>query len=281
MLQRLLLCACLLLNAAAHAGTEKAACTNALDAVIGRFVGQPELRSPQGTWGGLQNGTPVVQSVCQRHPAKPDFWQVVYVIERSKATDEPYQVDVVIALIHLKKRQVVASTKDLLEPDGISDDRMGLRFGSPLGLPEHDLQLLKLPNRLPKCADGYVGDESTVYLKKGKHLVPVIDGLRTYNEWWGSGSCNDGVITETTQRRLSRGTTTTHGMPDAYLKITARHFHEKTGKLSQIQRTKFLLRYNGQRYEPSSEKLRLLEDCWLKPDQAFCKKPPTHQKAKP
>jgi hypothetical protein len=61
------------------------------------------------------------------------------------------------------------------------------------------------------------------------------------------------------------------------LHVTKRFFHDKTGKLRQTRHTKFLLRYNGQRYEPSSERLRQFEDCWLKPDQVFCKKSPTQK----
>jgi hypothetical protein len=281
MLQLLLLCAGLLLGAStAHAGT-KTACSKALDAVVGRYLDQPHLRSPESKWGKRQEDSRVFQSVCQRHPSKPNLWQVVYVIEKSQATHEDYSVDVLVALIDLQKRQVIASTKELLEPDPMYDEWLSLSFAPPLGLPGPDLQLLRSPTRSPNCAEGYVSNESTVYVARGKKLVPVISNIFLSHEW-REGVCgqSEPITVQEIQRGLRKTTSVHHGMPDVHLNVTVRDFDNKTAKLRQTRSTKVLLRYNGQRYESNGD-ISTLEECGLDPHQAFCKKSPTSQKAKP
>lgn len=284
MLQRLLLCAGLSLSASAsHAGAETDVCSKTLDAVVGNYLDQPHLRSPEKRWGARQEESPVAQSVCQRYPGRQHLWQVVYVIDTnqtSPALGVP-AFDVVIALVDARRRHVVASTKELLEPDAMYDERLILSFAPPLGLPGPDLQLLKSPSRSPNCAEGYVGNESNVYVVRGKKLVPVISNIFLWHEW-REGVCgqNESITTQETERKLRKTTSVHHGMPDVQLNVTVRDFDNKTTKLRQTRHSHFRLRYNGQRYESNGD-LSTLEECWLNPRQAFCKKPPTSQKAKP
>lgn len=211
---------------------------------------------------------------------KPNLWQVAYVMARSKATNEDYSVDILVALIDLKKRHVIASTKERLEPDAMYDEKLPLGFAPPVGLPGPDLQLRRSPSRSPNCAEGYLGKESTVYVVRGKKLIPVISNIFLWHEW-REGVCgqNELITVQETQRNLRKTTTVHRGMPDVDMNVTVRDFDNKTSKLLQTRHAKFRLRYNGQRYESNGD-LRTLEECWLNPRQAFCKKPTTSQKAK-
>ena len=270
---RLVLSACsTLCIQTAQAAAPHSACSEAIDAVVGQFLENPSIRSPEGRWEGQREGSPIVQSVCQRYPGERHVWQSVYVVDRNEVSQGVPIFDVVIALIDLQRRRVVASTKELLEPDALYDDKMQLSFAPPLGLPGPDVQLLRMPDRQANCAEGYLGNESTVYVVRGKELVSVVSGLLLDQEKSVGVCCGDEPFTvQETKRRLSRAASRKHGMPDVRMKVTVSDFNERTGKLRRVRQKKFLLHFNSARYEPSSGKLREMEECRLNPAPVSCK----------
>jgi hypothetical protein len=269
-----ILCAGLALVATATmANTSKTSCSTSLDAVVGRFLDRPNLVSPKDRGRTREELSPVEQSVCQRYLGKPHLWQVVYVLARNESSQRDPSFDLVIALVDMRLRHVVAITTEELLPDAMYDEHSPLSFGKPLGLQGTDLQLLRDPSgRGARCAEGYLGTQSSVYVARGKKLVPVITDIFLLHEW-RAGVCsqNEVVTIQETRRSLQKATKIRNGLPDVYLNVTVRDFNEKTGRPLQTRRTKFLLNYNGERYE-SSKKVSDLEYCWLEPSKTFCKK---------
>ncbi len=261
------------------AASPKTDCPALLDSVIGRFLSQPNFISPKDMGRVRQENSPIAQSVCQRYPGKQHLWQAAYVLDRHASSKPDPSFDLVVALVDAQLKQVVAITETVLEPDAMYDEKSPLSFAPPLGLTGLDMQLLRSPgSHGAKCPEGFLDKESTVYVVRRKKLVPVISNIFLLHEWHKGGCVLEERITvQETQRSLKKAAGIRHGMPNVHLNIKVRDFNEKTGKLYQTRRTKFLLRYNGQQYE-SAEELSKLEECWLNPSKIFCKKPPTQTK---
>ncbi|QUJ69385.1 hypothetical protein KDD30_21710 (plasmid) [Photobacterium sp. GJ3] len=198
---------------------------------------------------------------CKTHPQHEDIVFASYI--RSQHKTERHQNYLWrVLLADRKTRESIASYKNIIVEGGDTRiDENNIMLDTARYYVSEEVRALGVRLHIgdkPRCAGFLENDFLTLFVQKGKELVPVLNNMPTYSWRLVEGdhcSGDDGMIQEETVHTiLHLLNTKTNGYRDIRLsnKVEDFTFDPKGSSEEKTKRVNQVVRFNGIRYETSS-----------------------------
>jgi len=228
-----------------------ALCSEPTIKLVSEYLNIQELHfGPQDTESRTDSKSSVIASACKRWP----YDKSIMIVSFSYDAGIQYEKQLIVSLVDTFKKEAIAAYKGTIPEDAAMTVGSGslildtARYDIAPGVRAFGLDLSTSHSQ--GCGDGGVGPIRTLFVKEGKKIRPVLEGL--YLSTWtfikGGPSCAASereVVIETTSYGVGILRTVTNGYAD--LRITATSTFDN-GKKSPTRPKRYTLKYDGKSY---------------------------------
>lgn len=223
-------------------------CADATLKLVSQHLKIKEINFGDNSRTEINNG--VIANICKRWPSEKSLMIVAF----AYASEVEYQKHLVVSLVNTAKNKVAAVYEGLIGEDATLTIGQGsLRLDTARYNLAPDIIVFGLDFSTiysQGCVEGGIGPYRTLFIREGKKIRPVLDGL-TLSTWTflkGGPSCASGereVVIETTGYAITVLNTVSNGFRD--LRITATSSVDN-GEKSLKRPATYLIKYNGKIY---------------------------------
>ena len=193
----------------------------------------------------LASGELVASSDCKAMPDDPRITLAVVTWDDGHAKD--YTKGFVVAEVDEAAGRVVADLAGETYADASTPLGSGVRIDTAPYLLAPGVRAfgVDMDQRVPRCADGGVEEERTLYVREGRRLRPVLLAQPMSGGWIVEGNCGDTEVKQRFDVTIAIGSHTSHGWHD--LAITTA-FTLSDGEPSARKAERSHVAYDGRAY---------------------------------